>query len=113
MDSKCRQAFLDEWIVSPFNKWRYFIFKWVSYKCFRAGWFNYMGSPIPHDVAETIGHYDPDHPTSAWFSIGYIRAKIFIEGIPTCECCGEPVCFVIEKSNDEENGGRAFEKKID
>ena len=71
-----------------------------------------MGSPIPRDVAETIYHHDPNHPTSTWFSIGYIRAKIFIEGMPTCECCGEPVCFVIEKSNDEENGGWVFEKKI-
>ena len=99
----CHETFKKEYKASPLPWWNP-VLKWMSYKCFKAGWFNYMGSPIPYAVAKTIEHYgnDPHHFTAVWFGIGYLAAKWHIEGRPTCSCCGEPVQVVIERQVEED-----------
>ena len=100
---KCREVFLEEWKASPFNGWRFVIFKYVANRCFRGGWFNYMGMPVPIYVVKTVERYDVNHPISTWFALGYLKAKMDIEGIPKCDCCGGPVEITVEKAGNEES----------
>lgn len=89
MNETCKLAFLEEWKASPFNKWRYAILKWLSRKCFRAGWGQYMGNPVPYSVAGMLARYEETHVLYAWFEIGYLRGKWHIEGRPECDICGK------------------------
>jgi len=110
MIDKCREAFLEDWIESPFNRRRYFIFKRISYKIFRAGWNNYMGSPIPSSIEKILSDLDENHVLRVWFSLGYLKGKWQIEGRPKCDICGEPVHISIGVG--EEKGEETFEEKV-
>ncbi len=101
---QCKEAFLEEWKASPFNKMRFFVLKWLAKKCFRAGWNLYMGVPIPHSIAELMARYEEGHVVHSWFSVGYIRGKWQIEGRPTCDCCDKPKAIVL-KHVEKDGGG--------